>query len=110
MHPWSKMEIVPHWQPEDGPCSLALTPHQREIALLIGQGLTNREIAAQLGTTPGSIGVQIGRIVRRLGLMCRADIVAWAVDHYGLDRPALASPLRTSRQSWGIISGWTARE
>jgi DNA-binding NarL/FixJ family response regulator len=49
------MEILPPWQPEDGPSSLALTPHQREIALLVGEGLTNREIAGQLGTTLASI-------------------------------------------------------
>ena len=55
MHQWSKMEILPPWQPEDGPSSLALTPHQREITLLVGEGLTNREIAGQLGTTLASI-------------------------------------------------------
>lgn len=55
-----------------------LTPLQREILVLVGVGLTNREIAARLGTTPGWVGTQVGRIVQRLGLTCRAEVAAWA--------------------------------
>lgn len=104
------MEILPPRQPDEGLYSLALTPHQQEIALLVGEGLTNREIAARLGITPGGVGVQIGRILRRLGLARRADIVSWAVDHDGLDRQAPASPLRAPWRSWPIVSGWTVGE
>jgi len=53
-----------------------LTPLQREVLMLVGCGLTNREIASRLGTTPGWVGTQVGRIVLRLGLSCRADIAA----------------------------------
>ena len=55
-----------------------LTPLQREVLALIGGGLTNREIAARLGTTSGWVGTQVGRIVQRLGLSCRAEVAAWA--------------------------------
>jgi DNA-binding NarL/FixJ family response regulator len=75
--PW-RPEVLPPWRPEETPSPPALKPHQREVALLIGEGLTNQEIADRLGTTPGWVGTQIGRIVQRLGLTCRADIAAWA--------------------------------
>ena len=76
-----KMDVLPPWRPEETPYTPALTPHQREIALLVGEGLTNREIAARLGTTPGWVGTQVGRIVQRLGLTCRADIAAQTIEY-----------------------------
>ena len=72
------MHAVPPWQAQD---RLALTLAQREVVLPIGEGLTNREIAARLGTTPGWVGTQVGLIVQRLGLTCRADIVAWSMEY-----------------------------
>jgi DNA-binding NarL/FixJ family response regulator len=60
---------------------VALTPRQCEIVLLVGAGLTNREIAARLRATPGWVGTQVGLIVQRLGLTCRADIVARSLEY-----------------------------
>jgi DNA-binding CsgD family transcriptional regulator len=57
-----------------------LTLLQREIVVQVLQGQTNQQIALHLGTSPGLVGVQIGRIVQRLGLSCRAEIVAWAAE------------------------------
>jgi DNA-binding CsgD family transcriptional regulator len=60
--------------PEDVP---TLTPLQREIALLVAHGHTNAEIAERLGVTAGSVAVQVGRIVQRLGLDTRSEITLW---------------------------------
>jgi DNA-binding NarL/FixJ family response regulator len=73
------MDVLPPRRPQETTYALTLTPNQREIALLVEAGLTNREIAARLGTTAGWVGTQIGRIVQRLGLTCRADIAAWVI-------------------------------
>jgi DNA-binding CsgD family transcriptional regulator len=62
------------WQPQDKP---ALTSLQREIIIFVTNGLTNREIAARLDTTPGRVGTLVGRIVQRLGLTRRVEIAAW---------------------------------
>jgi DNA-binding NarL/FixJ family response regulator len=56
----------------------ALTPLQREVLSFVLDGLTNAQIAEHLGTTAGSVAVQVGRIVQRLGLDCRAEIALWA--------------------------------
>jgi DNA-binding CsgD family transcriptional regulator len=55
----------------------ALTPLQREVLRLVAEGRTNAEIADRLGVTPGTVGTQVGRILDRLGLECRAEIAPW---------------------------------
>ncbi len=54
-----------------------MTPLQQEIVRLVGEGRTNAEIAELLGMTPGTVGTQVGRILDRLGLECRAEIAPW---------------------------------
>jgi len=71
-----------------------LTPLQREVVALVGDGLTNREIAARLGTTPGQVGTQVGRIVQRLGLTCRAELAARAARRWEPDDERDAGILR----------------
>jgi DNA-binding CsgD family transcriptional regulator len=81
-----------------------LTRLQQEVLLLVMQGCSNQQIALRLGTTPGAVGMQIGRIIEHLGLRCRADIAAWAVEQ--LDVAAAgweAHPLSTQSRldrSW----------
>ena len=53
-----------------------LTPFQREILVLVANGLTNGEIADRLGLTPGLVGTHIGRLTRALGVSSRAELVA----------------------------------
>jgi len=60
------------WRGDDAP---TLTPLQRAILVLVRVGLTNRQIAARLGVTPGEVGTQVGLIVRRLGLTRRREII-----------------------------------
>jgi len=56
--------------------TLALTPPQRDILVLVVNGLTNREIADRLGLAPGLIGTHIGRLTRGLGVTTRAELAA----------------------------------
>ena len=50
--------------PEQSARLQAMTPRQREILVLVINGLTNREIAQWLGLTPGLVGAYIGRLSR----------------------------------------------
>ena len=81
-----------------------LTRLQQEVLLLVVQGCSNQQIALRLGTTPGAVGMQIGRIIEHLGLRRRADIAAWAVEQLdfaaaGWEAHPLTSPTRLDR-SW----------
>jgi DNA-binding CsgD family transcriptional regulator len=54
-----------------------LTPREREVALLVADGLKDAAIARRLGLTPATVASYIGRIQRRLDLTGRNAIVAW---------------------------------
>lgn len=54
-----------------------LTARQREVAELVSQGCTNREIATRLGIDERSAEGHVERIRLRLGFHSRAQIAAW---------------------------------
>jgi DNA-binding CsgD family transcriptional regulator len=54
-----------------------LTARQREVAALVSQGCTNREIATRLGIDKRSAEGHVERIRLRLGFRSRAQIAAW---------------------------------
>lgn len=54
-----------------------LTARQAEVAALISEGCTNREIAARLGIDERSAEGHVERIRQRLGFTSRAQVAAW---------------------------------
>jgi two-component system nitrate/nitrite response regulator NarL len=56
-----------------------LTERQHEIAVLVGRGLLNAEIAARLGLTPGTVANYVAQIMKRLGVRGRVEVAIWAV-------------------------------
>ncbi len=56
-----------------------LTRRQKEVADLVSQGLTNRDIAQRLGIDERSAEGHVERIRDRLGVRSRAQIAAWWV-------------------------------
>jgi DNA-binding CsgD family transcriptional regulator/DNA polymerase III delta prime subunit len=57
-----------------------LTEREREVAALIAQGCSNREIASTLVIGPKTVEAHISHILTKLGFSSRAQIAAWAVD------------------------------
>jgi non-specific serine/threonine protein kinase len=57
-----------------------LTAREREVAALIAQGSSNREIAAALIVGLKTVEAHISHIFSKLGFTSRAQIAAWAVD------------------------------
>jgi len=55
-----------------------LTPLQRDILVLVVNGLTNGQIADRLGLRPGLIGTHIGSLTRALGVTSRAELATAA--------------------------------
>jgi predicted ATPase/DNA-binding CsgD family transcriptional regulator len=62
-----------------------LTPREREVAQLIGQGLINREIAAKLGIARRTAESHVENILRKLGFATRTQVAIWIL--HGADRP-----------------------
>jgi DNA-binding CsgD family transcriptional regulator len=53
-----------------------LTPRERELLRLLGQGLRNREIAQRRGVSEHAVHQAIKRLYRKLGVRSRAAAVA----------------------------------
>ena len=63
-----------------------LTPREVEVLQLICDGLSNREIAAQLGLSANTVAVHRSRIMNALGVHKTAELVMYALQH-GLINP-----------------------
>ena len=60
-----------------------LTARQAEVLDLLGQGLTNRQIASELFISPKTAEHHVAAILTKLGVGTRAEAVATARDGYG---------------------------
>ena len=64
--------------PVDAPTSVtgpaALTPREREVAVLISDGLTNPELARRLYISPKTAAVHVSNILRKLGVSSRTEV------------------------------------
>jgi predicted ATPase/DNA-binding CsgD family transcriptional regulator len=59
----------------------ALTRREREVAVLLTRGCTNRQIAGVLVISERTAGTYVQRVMNRLGLHNRAQVAVWAVEH-----------------------------
>jgi DNA-binding NarL/FixJ family response regulator len=54
-----------------------LTEREQQVALLVAEGLKDASIGRQLGLSPATVRTYAGRIVQKLGLARRSDLIAW---------------------------------
>ncbi|WP_433271849.1 ATP-binding protein [Actinosynnema sp. CS-041913] len=54
----------------------ALSPREQDVARLLAQGRTNREIADVLFLSPRTVEQHVARVLRKLGVASRADLLA----------------------------------
>jgi predicted ATPase/DNA-binding CsgD family transcriptional regulator/tetratricopeptide (TPR) repeat protein len=59
--------------------AIRLTPREREVAELVAQGLTNRQIAASLVFTEATAAKHVEHVLDKLGLASRVEIATWVV-------------------------------
>ncbi|QBS43614.1 response regulator transcription factor [Nocardia sp. CS682] len=71
----------------------ALTPRETEVSQLIGNGLTNAQIAQHLELSEATVKTHVKRIMGKLGLSSRAQVVV-AVYESGLITPSPPADLR----------------
>jgi len=57
-----------------------LTQRERAVAALIARGKSNREIADELGVTPGTIETHVSSILSKLNFSSRTQVAVWAME------------------------------
>ena len=67
----------------DGNGAPALTARERQVAVLIAEGLTNPEIAARLRMAERTADAHVEHIRNKLGLRSRSQIAVWAHERLG---------------------------
>lgn len=76
---------VRKWKIEAGGRWENLTEREREVLLLVEQGLSNKSIAGQLGVTLKTIAYHVSAIFRKLDVGSRHEAVAWYQKHFPKD-------------------------
>ncbi len=64
----------------------ALSEREREVFMLLAQGLTNQQIAEKLVISPSTVQTHRAHIMEKLGLKTTADLIRYAIRH-GLIEP-----------------------
>jgi DNA-binding CsgD family transcriptional regulator len=54
-----------------------LTPRELEVARLVAEGLTNRQVAVRLGITERTAETHVDHIFTKLDFAGRAQVAAW---------------------------------
>ena len=67
--------------------STPLTRREHQVADLIAQGLSNKDIAARLVISQRTAESHVEHILTKLGFTSRAQVAAWIVAEHGNDQP-----------------------
>ena len=67
-----------HGEPAAEPAELELTEREREVLALVGEGLTNKEIAHRLGVAVATVKNHVHNLLAKLGVHRRQDAVRTA--------------------------------
>ena len=65
----------------DAPAREPLSPREREILRLVGDGLSNRVLAGRLFVSENTVKFHLKTIYGKLGVSSRSAATAWAYQH-----------------------------
>ncbi|MDT5094406.1 MAG: hypothetical protein QOH60_3769, partial [Mycobacterium sp.] len=59
----------------------SLTPAERDVVKLVAEGLTNKEVAAQLFISPRTVQSHLAHVFAKLGVSTRTQLAQTAARH-----------------------------
>jgi DNA-binding NarL/FixJ family response regulator len=71
--------------PADAAAAFGLSEREREVAVLVAQGLSNAEVGRRLFLSERTARNHVSNILAKLELRSRAEVARWAVQHGLLD-------------------------
>jgi DNA-binding CsgD family transcriptional regulator len=87
-----------------------LSRREREVAMLVAAGMTNRQISERLFIAERTAEGHVERIRNKLGLHSRAHLAAWAVERGLASRIDLTNSRETPDGSLSQSQGWHKRD
>jgi ATP/maltotriose-dependent transcriptional regulator MalT len=74
-----------HWKQSERPLTgwAGLTDTERDIAVLVAQGLTNPQVAAQMFISRHTVKFHLGQVFRKLHISSRVELAGVAAEHTG---------------------------
>lgn len=60
-----------------------LSPREKEVLLLVTEGLANKQIAQALSIAERTVKAHLGNVYRHIGVVDRTSAAMWARDHLG---------------------------
>jgi DNA-binding NarL/FixJ family response regulator len=66
--------------------SSPLTRREQEVAVLVAQGFTNKQIAEALVIAEGTAGIHVDHILTKLRFHSRTQVAVWLADHAAFPR------------------------
>ena len=61
-----------------GEWSKVLTPRERQVAFLVTRGLSNKDVARELGLSEGTVKIHLHNVFQKLGAKNRYGLVVHA--------------------------------
>nr|WP_280507397.1 helix-turn-helix transcriptional regulator [Nocardia flavorosea] len=72
---------APATEAPTGSAAVTLTKRERQVADLVAQGLSNKQIAAKLVISQRTAQSHVEHILTKLGFSSRAQIAAWITEN-----------------------------
>jgi DNA-binding NarL/FixJ family response regulator len=88
---------MPNWQTALG-SSAKLSKREKEVVLAVAEGLTNRQIAKQLGLTEHTVKNYLFRIYDKLGVSTRVELVIYGLSCHQRKPAPSPVPVKTGPQ------------
>ena len=79
-----------------------LTPKELFVAVLVWEGLTNREIARSLGTTEQVVKNYLRSTFDKLGLWSRLELALYVAAHGGANWKGMSAPPSPTEANPGL--------
>jgi len=79
----AKVDPIASRAPVTGPSdasTIVLTPREEEVAALVAQGLTNRQVATELVISEQTAATHVKKILKKLTLHSRSQLAAWVAE------------------------------
>src|SRR4051812_29691449 len=77
---------IPEIIPDGSEPAALLTKKERQVLILLGEGMTNKEIAARLSRSPNTIKIHVSHILEKLNLRSRTEAALTSFDFRGKRR------------------------